>query len=351
MKAASAALVVVVTLVNGKPFDQFQTTGFSNFDPDTGTFSVGSSTNLHQERTSNNAEDFLLAFENLFPEGGLPGDNINIFANSDGVCDEFCQSVFALDAQSQAQFEQDFLSFQAQFGNSLGQNGDESSPVQPRPRPSTSRPPVVPSNTNSLQPQKPKTQTQVFSFSPNNNVNKPDENFKSNTNNLKNKNFLFFGNENQKSPAQPKPRPTPPKRRPTQPPSTRSPSTPFTVFTTTRPSRSKPTPTEEVKNSVVTARAPVTISEKTTTTARPAETTSKKSTKIKWTYNGKTIGTSTITSKPPIARSDEGGEDKLPISTYFNEVENEDSNRQERKMNVDSSKDNSNFPVFDAVPN
>ena len=49
MKAAPAALVVVVTLVNGKPFDQFQTTGFSNFDPDTGTFSVGSSTNLHQE--------------------------------------------------------------------------------------------------------------------------------------------------------------------------------------------------------------------------------------------------------------------------------------------------------------
>ena len=41
-----------------------------------------------------------------------------------------------------------------------------------------------------------------------------------------------------------------------------------------------------MKNSVVTARAPVTISVKTTTTARPAETTSKKSTKIKWTYNG-----------------------------------------------------------------
>ena len=66
----------------------------------------------------------------------------------------------------------------------------------------------------------------------------------------------------------------------------------------------------------------------------------------------KTIGTSTITSKPPTSRSDEGGDgDKLPISTYFNEVENDDSNRQERKMNVDSSKESSNFPVFDAVPN
>ena len=49
MKAAVAALVLVVSLVSGKPFDQFQTTGFSNFDPDTGTFTVGSSTNLHQE--------------------------------------------------------------------------------------------------------------------------------------------------------------------------------------------------------------------------------------------------------------------------------------------------------------
>ena len=40
-----------------------------------------------------------------------------------------------------------------------------------------------------------------------------------------------------------------------------------------------------MKNSEVTARAPVTISV-AETTARPEETSSKKTTKIKWTYNG-----------------------------------------------------------------
>ena len=42
---------------------------------------------------------------------------------------------------------------------------------------------------------------------------------------------------------------------------------------------------------------------------------------------------------------------KLPISTYFNEVESEAFNRlEEGQMDVDSRKEISKFSVFDAVP-
>ena len=34
--------------VSGAPFETFQTGGFSNFDPNTGSFSVGTNTNLYQ---------------------------------------------------------------------------------------------------------------------------------------------------------------------------------------------------------------------------------------------------------------------------------------------------------------
>ena len=86
--------------------------------------------------------------------------------------------MLAIDTQSQAQFEQDFLAFQSQFGNSLGSGEDNPSPEPSQP---------------------PRVQTQVAGIPSNNNVNngnsKPDENFKSN-NNVQNKNFLFFGNNN-----------------------------------------------------------------------------------------------------------------------------------------------------------
>ena len=103
-----------------------------------------------------------------------------------GSCDEFCQKVLAIDTQSQAQFEQDFLSFQSQFGNSLG-SGEE---VVPSSQPTPGQRPSQP----------PRGQTQVADI-PSNSNSKPDENFKSN-NNVQNKNFLFFGNNN-KSPKNP----------------------------------------------------------------------------------------------------------------------------------------------------
>jgi len=327
----SILLLGLGTSVLCAPFEQFQTGGFSNFDPNTGTFSVGTNTNLYQETSSNNADDFLLSFEKVFPsDQGSFSDSaaFNPFASADGNCDEFCQKVFALDAQSQAQFEQDFLAFQSQFGNSLNSGEDtQQTPV--------SGPP---------QTQPPRVQTQVAGFSPNNNNNnvngnsKPDENFKSN-NNVQNKNFLFFGNNNNdKAPNRPQ---SPPiqQQTVTNPPPTRS-TTPFTVFTTTRrttrPPRPTPAPTEVVKNSAV-------------TTARSQETSSKKTTKIKWTYNGKTIGTSTITEAPP-GDEDSSGEDKLPVSPFFNEVRTEEDGRQERRMEGGARRDEADFPVFAAVP-
>ena len=96
-----------------------------------------------------------------------------------GECDEFCQNVVALDAQSQARFEQDLTEFQAQFGNSLsaGGGGGGGSRVQ--------------TQSSSLFPNPSDNQRD--------NAVKTDESFKSNTNkNKENKNFLFFGN-NQKN--------------------------------------------------------------------------------------------------------------------------------------------------------
>merc|ERR1712110_940898 len=323
MRASISALVLGLSTVSGAPFETFQTGGFSNFDPNTGSFSVGTNTNLYQE-TTGNADDFLLSFEKLFPGDGSFSDGaaFNPFASADGSCDEFCQKVLAIDTQSQSQ-----------FGNSLG-SGEETPSSQPAPSPGPSQPPRV--------------QTQVAGIPSNNNNNnnnnnvnrKPDENFKSN-NNVQNKNFLFFGNNNKNPPRNPPIQ----QQTVTNSPPTRS-TTPFTVFTTTRrttrPPRPRPTPTEEVKNSEVTARAPVTISV-AETTPRPEEDSTKKTTKIKWTYNGKTIGTSTITEKPP-------GGDKLPVTPFFNSVQGEEGGRQQRGMEDGARRSEADFPVFDAVP-
>merc|ERR1719479_643901 len=140
------ALLVSSPPVWARPQQTFTTNTFSNFDPNSQTFTAGSSTNLHQESFSGNADDFLLSFEKLFPQTSVdPG--FNIFA-SNGECDEFCQNVVALDAQSQARFEQDLTEFQAQFGNSLSAAGGAGG----------SRP---------AQPQTPRVQTQSSSLFPN----------------------------------------------------------------------------------------------------------------------------------------------------------------------------------------
>ena len=60
----------------------------------------------------------------------------------------------------------------------------------------------------------------------------------------------------------------------------------------------------------------------------------------------KTIGTSTITEKPP---GGEGG-DKLPVSPFFNSVEAGEGGRQERGMEDGARRSEADFPVFDAVP-
>ena len=58
----------------------------------------------------------------------------------------------------------------------------------------------------------------------------------------------------------------------------------------------------------------------------------------------KTIGTSTITEKPP------GGGDKLPVAPFFNSVQSEEGGRQQRGMDDGARRSEADFPVFDAVP-
>ena len=57
----------------------------------------------------------------------------------------------------------------------------------------------------------------------------------------------------------------------------------------------------------------------------------------------KTIGTSTITEKPP-------GGDKLPVAPFFNSVQGEEGGRQQRGMEDGARRSEADFPVFDAVP-
>ena len=59
----------------------------------------------------------------------------------------------------------------------------------------------------------------------------------------------------------------------------------------------------------------------------------------------KTIGTSTITEKPP----GQGG-DKLPVAPFFNSVQGEEGGRQQRGMEDGARRSEADFPVFDAVP-
>jgi len=361
MVLAPAVLVCLgLGLAQGRPSasaqaPQLQTTGFSSFDPNTGTYTVGTNTNLYQESHSGNPDDFLLGFENLFPGSGSISDGaaFNPFATADGECDEFCQKVFALDTQSQAQFEQDFLSFQAQFGgNTVAGAGEAGTSQQQPPRTQTQVAGGFPNNNNNNNNQRTGGPLSIN----NNNVNRrPDDSL---NNNVQDRNYLFINNNNNNN------RPSTPST-----PST----TPFTVFTTTttprtprptpRPTRAPqprptPPPPQEEPRTPVTARAPVTIpvQEKEATTARPQAggSNGKKPTKIKWTYNGKTIGTSTITEKPQSSSAGDSRNSRdgeiLPISSYFNEIDG-GGGRQEPSVRGTAAKDNSDFPVFDAVPN
>merc|ERR1719216_239252 len=151
MKSAPPLVLVLLTNLvcftpaSARPQQTFTTNTFSNFDPNSQTFTAGSSTNLHQESFSGNADDFLLSFEKLFPQTGVD-PSFNIFASNNGECDEFCQNVVALDAQSQARSEQDLTDFQAQFGNSLsgpsggGGGGGGAGGSVPQVKPQTPRP-------------------------------------------------------------------------------------------------------------------------------------------------------------------------------------------------------------------
>ena len=157
----------------------------------------------------------------------------------------------------------DLSDFQAQFGTSL--------PAAPT---------FTGSGTRNQAPKRdpPRIQTQSSSFpTQKDNALKTDESFKSNNNkNKENKNFLFFGNNKNNNQPQSQP-PNRGRNPPPPPPTTRRPQPPtsaFTVFTTKRPTESPST------------RASTAAPRTTTAVSEPVNTTTKKSTKIKWTFNG-----------------------------------------------------------------
>jgi len=266
--------------------------------------------------------------------------SFDVFSSPNGVCDSFCQNAKRLDNQSINKFEKDLRSFEAQFGqtkagsfvpqtqgrtNLFGQDvsnniptvGDVFTFTNTKIRPNSfdnTRPKTVPTfRRKAITTQKPRSTP-----------------------------FTVFNKPSPTTTMRPTQRTT---RKQTK--ATRKRTTPSTTVTTTKTSTpttvSSTTEKEKVKNSN-------TVDFKTSVSI-PLEATTQKNTKIKFTFNGKTIGNSksgTSSNKAKEMAEERNGED-LPISTFFNESDESndiDSNREERKM----AGDENDFPVFDAVP-
>ena len=163
-------------------------------------------------------------------------------------CDSFCQQAKILDDQSFGQFEQEIRSFEAQFGGAgvqtVGVVPSAAQPAQPAPTRQPGGSVFTPSSISTRQPRPQPATTRL------------------------------------PRPA-PTPRPTPATPRPTTPraPRSRAPSTPRpTRRPTRRPAPSSTTQIEQVKG-----RGGF---DSKTTVSIPIETTTRKNTKIKWTFNG-----------------------------------------------------------------
>ena len=181
-------------------------------------------------------------------------------------CDSFCQQAKILDDQSFGQFEQEIRSFEAQFGGAGVQNvglvPSAASPAQPA-QPAPTRQPggsvFTPSSITTRQPRPQAATTRLPRPAP---TPRP-------------------------TPATLPPTPATPQPtsrsnpRPTTPraPRSRAPSTPRpTRRPTRRPAPSSTTQIEQVKG-----RGGF---DSKTTVSIPIETTTRKNTKIKWTFNG-----------------------------------------------------------------
>jgi len=323
MKLPAVFFVLHQSVVTAAPQTNVGTfSAFSNFNPQSQIFTAGSNSQLSQTFSSSQDYGFqsldygldtLLGVQGLGGAGfnGLATTGLDIntgafdaFSAAAGGCDSFCESAKRLEAQSLNQFQTDLKIFQSQFAG-------------------------VQSNSNFI-PQTNRARVPLFVQGVNNNQIRPNS-----VKTLK--------------PATPRPRPVPvgpisqptftkPKDRPINllsrpsimPTTTPISTTPETtiLLTTTRTTTNRGIP----NGPVITITPKKEENKNSNGVSIPVETTTRKSTKIRFTFNGKTIGGSKSTTK----RSAEnvGG---FPISTFFNDEEEEEEG-------------GSNFTVFDAVP-
>jgi len=327
MKLPAVFFVLHQSVVTAAPQTNVGTfSAFSNFNPQSQIFTAGSNSQLSQTFSSSQDYGFQsldYGLDTLLGSQGLGGAGFNglantgldintgafdVFSSVAGGCDSFCQSAKVLEEQSLNQFQTDLKIFESQFANSQ-------------------------SNAN-INPQNNVAGSPVFGQDVN---NKRPTSF------------------NQIRPITPRPQPVP-VTPVSQPTFTKPKVRPFNILkrpATTSTTPSQPSTTEKqttrlrttlsTTTPIRTTNVPITIPPKkeenknSNGVSIPVETTTRKSTKIRFTFNGKTIGGSKSTTKRSV-----GNVGDFPISTFFNEEEEE----EEEGGNIGS-----NFPVFAAVPN
>eukprot|EP00092_Neocalanus_flemingeri_P061347 GFUD01073732.1.p1 GENE.GFUD01073732.1~~GFUD01073732.1.p1 ORF type:complete len:272 (-),score=35.22 GFUD01073732.1:23-838(-) len=138
MKILVSMVLWCQSLVLARPQNNFQR--FSETARSSQTFSTGTKTQLNQQTFSAGQDAFFqsldTSLDNLFPTTGLGSTgfddysdtfldpsllldaSFDVFSSSTGeFCDSFCQEAKRLNDQSLNQFEKDLRSFEAQFGN------------------------------------------------------------------------------------------------------------------------------------------------------------------------------------------------------------------------------------------
>merc|ERR1712013_858331 len=312
-------LYSVLHLVVGAPQNNGGTfSAFSNFNPNTQTFTSGSSQTFSTQDTFFQGVDQSL--DTFFSGGEGLGAGFTGLGADTGDCDDFCQNARRLEEQSLNQFKADLKSFEAQLSNSQGGVGGGGAPVFSTVQTSHNFVPQQPVGDSFLSNKK---QPAINQIRPNS------------FNNLK--------------PVTPRSQPLPvtPKSQPTF---TKPKVTPFAIFN--RPSTTPPTTTQRT-TTVSTTQTPTTTTtiidkkeenKNSKGVSIPVETATRKPSKIKFTFNGKTLGGSKTTTKRSIET-----DEKIPISTFFNQ--NKQKNEEEGEESSDDKilEAERDFPVFDAV--
>merc|ERR1712013_28298 len=269
-------LYSVLHLVVGAPQNNGGTfSAFSNFNPNTQTFTSGSSQTFSSQDTffqgvDQSLDTFFSGGEGLgagFPGVGADTGAFDVFSSPTGDCDAFCQNARRIEEQSLSQFEADLKSFGAQLSTNQGGGGASVFST------GETNPDFVPL----------KSIGGSFGHDVSNKKQPTFNQIRPNS----------FKNRKPVTPRS-KPLPVTPISQPTF---TKPKVTPFTVFN--RPSTAAPTTTQEI---ITTSTTQMTTTRRTTATSTvidkkeenknskgvsiPVETTTRKPSKIKFTFNG-----------------------------------------------------------------